>query len=272
MSTFISAFRALDDGRHRAEFYRMWRAGQSAGLTLPHTFETMGPREAPHAEAARRWLLEGTTKGRGITDLVRTGGARFEQFERSLLTLGEESGSLDGALRLLADFYTKKHKLMLWVKKQMAYPFFTALFAAVIWPLQILLFGDPRVYALLAGGSVAAILLAGGSIVGATARYFGNKPRLARARFARSLATAIEAGLPLARSLRLAADASSNDAIRAYVGKFSERQLMERPVSETMARCPHMMPDLLAVIETAERTGDYTVLARFADLYEDGFK
>ncbi len=272
MISFLSAYRALDDSRHRAEFYRMWRAGQSAGLTIPHALEVMGPRESPPSEAARRWLLDGTTKGRGVADLVRAGGARFEQFERSLLTLGEETGSLDDALRLLADFYTKKHTLMLWVQKQMAYPFFTTLMACFIAPLQLLFFGSARAYVLAAGSGVCALFVAGGALVNAAARYYGNKPPLARARFARGLATAIQAGLPLARSVRLAADASSNDAIRAYVGAYSERTLGERPVAESLAQCPHMSPDLLAVIETAERTGDFSVLSRFADLYEDGFR
>lgn len=225
MPSFLAAYRALDDGRHRAEFYRLWRAGQSAGFPLPQTFTTMGPRDAPPVEAERAWLLAGAAKGRGIADLVRAGGERFEQIERSLLILGEESGTLDDSLRLLAEYYTKKHTLMLWVKKQMAYPFFTTLMACFIAPLKVLFFGSVRTYVLLAGGGVSALVLSGGAIVGAAARYYGNKPPLARARFARA-----------------------------------------------RAPCPHMTSDLLAVLDTAERTGDYGVLTRLADLYEDGFR
>src|SRR5688500_17620737 len=107
----------------------MWAVGLDAGFAHPKTLESMGPRPSADTERVRTWLLEGTTKGRGIVDLVRTGGNRFEEFERALLTVGEESGRLDDALRLLGDFYTKKHQLMLWVKKKMAYPLFTAVAA-----------------------------------------------------------------------------------------------------------------------------------------------
>src|SRR5262245_61936936 len=42
MTGMLEGLRALDDGRHRAEFYRMWRAGYSAGFTHPKSLETMG--------------------------------------------------------------------------------------------------------------------------------------------------------------------------------------------------------------------------------------
>ena len=121
MASTLAAWRTLDDSRDRAEFYRMWRAGYAAAFTHPKSFETMGPREAPTVEAVRQWLLEGTRRGRDVAELVTAGGGRFEDFERALIPLGEESGNLDNILRILADFYMKKHKLMLWVKKKMAY-------------------------------------------------------------------------------------------------------------------------------------------------------
>ena len=80
MPSFLAAYRALDDGRHRAEFYRVWRAGQSAGFTLPQTFTTMGPREASHVEAGRAWLFAGAVEGRGSPTCTRTGSANGASF------------------------------------------------------------------------------------------------------------------------------------------------------------------------------------------------
>jgi type II secretory pathway component PulF len=272
MPSFLTAYRTLDDSRPRAEFYRMWGAGQSAGLTLPLVFETMGPREAPAVEASRRWLLDGVRKGRGIADLVRAGATRFELFEQSLLILGEESGSLDESVRLLAEFYSKKHRLMLWVKKQMAYPFFTMFFACFIAPLQLLFFGHAQAYVGIVLASLATLFAAGGSLVVSVANHFGNKPQLVRARFARSLTTAIEAGLPLARAVRLAGDAAANPAMRAFFRARSEISLGTQSLSATLANCPMMTPDLLAAIKIAEQTGDFSVLSRMADLWDDGFR
>jgi type II secretory pathway component PulF len=273
VNSVFDAMRALDDGRHRAEFYRMWRAGYSAGFAHPKSFETMGPRQSPLTETNRRWLLEGTKQGKGITELTKGGaGGRFEDFERALLAVGEESGSLERALELLGDFYTQKHTLMLWVKKQMAYPFFTMLAACFIAPFPLLWFGRTGAYILTAFGGVALLLLKAGALVLSVAASYGRRPPLARARMARALATAIEAGLPLPRAIRLAGDASANPQIRSYIQRFSERDLATRPISQVLSVCPHMAPDFLAIIKTSERTGDWTPVTRIAELYEDGFR
>jgi type II secretory pathway component PulF len=272
MTSILAAWQALDDGRHRAEFYRMWRAGYSAAFTHPKSLETMGPRESANTEDIRGWLLTGTTKGRTISDLVRSGGKRFEEFERVLLTLGEESGRLDGALRLLGDFYMKKHQLMLAVKKQMTYPLFIGLAASFIAPVPLLVFGRTTAYLASAFGMAALLVASAGSIVAGVAAAYCRKPPLARARMARALATAVEAGLALPRALRLAADASANPAIQSFVGRFSEKQLASRSIAASLEGCPHLTPEFTAFVQTAEATGDFSPLARLADLYEDGFR
>lgn len=272
MTGVFAAFRALDDGKHRAEFYEMWRTMYAAGFTHPKALETMGARPSPLTEQARQWLLHGTTRGRSIAELVKAGGSRFEEFERALLTLGEESGRLEQCLRLLARFYARKHQLMLWVKKKMAYPFFTGLFACLIAPLRLLVLGHERLYVVLAGSGAAAILLGSGAIIAATSAHYGRKPALARARMARALVTAIEAGLPLPRALRLAADASANPAIRTFMGRLSERQLATVSIETTLAGCPHMTHEFAAIVATSERTGDFGGMERLAELYEDGFQ
>jgi type II secretory pathway component PulF len=268
----LAAFSALDDGRHRAEFYRMWTVGHSAGFPHPKSLETMGRRPSPDTERVRKWLLDGTTRGRSIAELLRSGGARFEEFERALLTQGEESGRLDDALRLLGEFYTKKHQLMLWVKKKMAYPLFTALAACFIAPLPLLFMGRTVAYVVFAFAAAALLLGASGGLIAAVAARYGRKPPLARARMARALSTAIEAGLTLPRAVRLAADASASPEIRAFVQRQSEKQLSARSMAVSLAACPHLTPDFLGMLDVAERTGDFTPLARLAELYEKGFR
>jgi len=267
-----AAWHALDDGRHRSEFYRMWRAGFSAGLTHPGILTTMGKRESAATEEIRAWLLAGTTRGTDLATLVREGGTRFEEFERSLITLGEESGRLDEVLRVLADFYAGKHRLMLSVKKQMAYPVFSAFAASVIAPLPLLFLVGPWAYALSAGPAVLLIVFASGGVLAGVAMAYGRKPPLVRARLARALATGIEAGLPLPRAVRLAADASADPGIVSFVNRVGERRLATMPIAELLAGCPHMTVELRAVINTAEVTGDFSPLARLAEMYEAGFR
>jgi type II secretory pathway component PulF len=136
----------------------------------------------------------------------------------------------------------------------------------------LLFFGHERLYVALAGSGVVAILLGSGAIVAATAAHYGRKPALVRARMARALVTAIEAGLTLPRALRLAADASASADIRAWVGRLDERQLATTSIEATLAGCPHLTPEFAAIAATSERTGDFGGLKRLAELYEDGFR
>ena len=230
-------------------------------------------RDSPRVEAARQWVIALTSRGEDLGSVVRKGGKRFEEFERSLLTLGDESGSLEESLRLLAEFYERKHRLILKVKKQMAYPMYTMLLASFIGPFPLLFFGHTLLYLASVGSSLAWLVLFGGALLLGVANRYGRKPALVRARFARALATGIEAGLPLGRSLRLAANASADAQLVAYMTSIDDRTLSTTALAETMVSCPHMTPDLLAVIQVAERTGNFThSLRKLADLYEDGFR
>jgi type II secretory pathway component PulF len=272
VQTVAAALQVLDDGKHRAEFYRMWRAGYSAAFTHPKSLETMGPRQSALTEDVRKFLLDGTKRGKGIADLVKTDGPRFEEFERALLTLGDESGSLDSALRLLGDFYTSKYQLMIKVKNKLTYPMFNGLAACFIAPFKLAFDGKVGAYFAIALGGVTVLFLFAGGIIAGFATRYGAKPPLARARMARALATAVEAGLSLPRSLRLAADASANPEIKAFVLRQSEKQLASRSIVESLAGCPHITPDFVGYLQTSEKTGDFTPLSRLAELYEDGFR
>ncbi len=251
----------------------MWLSGASAGFTVPKILELMGPRSAPHVESARRWILDGTTRGDDVARVVQRGGARFESFERSLLVLGDESGSMEKSLRLLAEFYQKKYQMMLFVRKQMAYPLFTGIIATFVAPFSLLYFGHVAAYVGMVALGLAGWVVSGGAIVLWAANRFGRKPQLVRARLARGLVTAIEAGLPLARAVRLAAGASADPDVERYFAALNERTLGGSALVATFAGCPHMAPDFMAVLEVAEKTGDFGgSIGRLATLYEDGFR
>ena len=269
----MSAYRQLDNGRHRAEFYRMWRAAAHAGFTNEKSLFTIGSRGAPHVEEMRAWLLDGARRGQSITYLVKTGGVRFEPMERAVLTLGEETGTFVQSLSLLAEFYHSKHRLILWVKKQMAYPMFTALCMVFIAPFPLLYFGHTRSYAGFVITGCIAWVSTGGSLVLAVAQSYGKRPPLVRARFARGLATGVEAGMPLPRAIRLAADAAADPALSAFIDRMDEHQLVAGSLAETFSQAPHMTADLIGALAIADGTGDFsTTLRRLAELYEDGFR
>lgn len=272
MPSLFAVLRAFDDGRDRSEFYRSWRAGVAAGLTHPAILSTIGPTRGLTAEA-RTHLLDGTTKGEDVARLVRRAPGHFEPFEAALLALGHESGTLEQTLGALGEFFFTQYRMMLAVRKRMAYPMFVGLVATFLAPLPLVFMGQARAYAAIVVMGLVAWATFGGTLLAGRAQAFQRRPEYVRARLARALATAIEAGLPLGRAATFAVRASGSPALIAHVRRFDERALTSQPLGKTLAGAPGITPEFASSLEVAERTGDYsTTLRRLAELYEDGFR
>jgi type II secretory pathway component PulF len=272
--TLAGLKRAFEDGRARAEFYRGWRAGHHAGLTHPQILAAVGAGPSGGTtEALRQHLLAGTRRGLGIADLVRRRPALFEPFEAAVLTVGEESGRLEAVLEALADFHFRQYRMILAVRRRMAYPLFVSFVAVLIAPLPLVFRGEGRAY----GAAVALGLLAwvflGAAVLARRAQRYQQRPAYVRARLARALAMTLEAGLPLGRAVTLAAAASGSPALEHHVRQAGERALASQSLSQTFAGAPGITPEFASSLEVADRTGDVSnTLRRLAELYEHGFR
>jgi type II secretory pathway component PulF len=270
-SGVLALLKSFDDGRDRAEFYRGWRMGLSAGLSHPMILSKSVARGGL-VGTIRDHLLEGTSKGKDIAALVRSGARYFEPFEAALLTMGEESGKLEEMLTHLADFHTRQYKMILKVKKWLSYPLFVSLFAVVILPIPLLFWGQMTAYWVATISGLLLWFAFAGLAIGRLAQRYQRRPQFVRARFARTLSLCIGAGLPLPRAVTLAADASGDPALAKHVRRFGERALASQSLSVTLAKAPVMTPELQGALLVAERSGDYAgPVGRLADLYEDGF-
>lgn len=273
-ATLAGLRRAFEDGRGRAEFYRSWRAGQSAGLTHPQILAQVGSGPAGGTtEALRQHLLAGTTRGQGLAELVRRRPALFEPFEAALLTMAEESGRLEPVLEALGDFFFRQYKMMMVVRRQMAYPLFTSFAAVLIAPLPLVFSGQVRAYVVTVVLGLLAWAFVGVAFIARRAQRYQQRPAFVRARLARTLAMTLDAGLPLGRAVALAASASGSKALEQHVRRFGERALVSQSLVETFTGAPGITPEFIASLNVADRTGDVsTTLHRLAELYEDGFK
>jgi type II secretory pathway component PulF len=268
----LALLRAFDDGRDRSEFYRGWRAGLGAGMSHPDILSRITMRGGITG-AIRNHLLAGTRRREGLAALVRARPDLFEPFEAALLTMGEESGRLDTTLAALADFHHRQHKLILAMKKWLSYPMFVSLCAVVLLPIPLIFQDRMGTYWIATLGGLGSWLLGGGLVFARLAQRYQRRPAFVRARFARTLALCIGAGLPLGRALTLAADASGDPALGHHVRARGERALTTQPPSQTLAGTSVLSPELHAGLLVAEQTGDYaSTLGRLADLYEDGFR
>jgi type II secretory pathway component PulF len=264
--------RSFDDGRDRSEFYRGWRAGLHAGLTHPTILAQVGAHGGT-TRALRDHLLEGTRRGRDIAALVRSASHLLEPFERALLTMGEQSGQLEPMLGALADFHMRQYKLILAVKRWLSYPMFVSLAAVVLLPLPLVFQGRTTAYYVAAGTGLALWFTAGGMVFARLAQRYQQRPGFVRARFARTLALTIGAGLPLPRAVVFAAESTGDPALMQHVRRVGERTLSTQSLVTALTGAPVMTPELHAALLVAERTGDFaTSLGRLADLYEDGFR
>lgn len=89
------------------------------------------------------------------------------------------------------------------------------------------------------------------------------------ARFARTLGTLLENGVPVLRSLRTTADTMGNAVIRDEVASILEGVTDGRSMSESMTQTPHFPPLVVSMFmigEESGRIGDVT--KRLADAYD----
>lgn len=271
-TSLLAVMRAFDDGRNRAEFYRGWRMGLTAGLSHPMILSKSLARGGL-AGRIREHLLAGTERGESIATLVKSAPHLFEPFESALLAMGEESGQLDQMLTHLAEFHQRQYKLILAVRKWMSYPMFVSLFAVVALPLPMVFQNRVSAYWLTVSFGLIVWFGAGGAVLARLAQRYQQRPQFVRARFARTLSLCIGAGLSLPRALLLAGDASGSPALAAHLRRIGERRLGAQPALDSLRSAPVMTPELEGALLVAERTGDYAgPVGRLAELYEDGFK
>lgn len=263
--TVLGALRSLDDSRHRAELYRAWDIGLATGLTPAVVLDQMGRIGAPGVEEARRYLVVGTSQGKSVATLVKARPKLFAPFEGAVLMAGDESGRPGASLRSLTDYFTGEYRRGLGVRNALGYPVFFGLIVAFGLPFVVLPKSPPRTYLTAITILLAAFLLLGGVFISILASIFLNTRALTRARFARVLAMALESGIPVGRSVRLAVDASGNRGLAEQIRKRSERDLNTTPLAVLFEGCEEVPAALLGQMMVADATGDYLgTISRYA--------
>ena len=255
--TVLGALRDLDESRHRAELYRAWGIGLAAGLAPNVVLDQMGSIAFPSVDEARRYLVVGAGQGKSVTTLVKARPKLFAPFEGAVLIAGDESGALSQSLRLLTDYFSGDFKRCLAVRNALGYPIFVGLVAAFGLPFMLLPKSPMKTYAVAIGILLAAFLLLGGVFLSVLAGMSLNTNAITRARFARVLAMTLEAGIPLARAVRLAVDASGNRGLSELIKKRSERELNTTPLAKLFEGCEQVPPALLGQMMVADATSDY---------------
>ena len=269
MATIGQARAAVAEAKARAEMYRLWHAGHHAGLTHAAVLDTMGPRQSARAEEWRQKLIEGAKARRSVTQIVRQNPSLTQPFESALLTFGEESGSLEQALRSLGEHFEGEHRMLLKLWSKLTYPLLVSLVAILIAPLPLVVQGGVRTYWILVGIGLTLWYGLGGTVVDLMARRYANRRQFVLGRLGRALANGIEAGLPLERVVTLAAQVTGHPTIIAHVNRLPAKERGSRAISEIFEGCALVPPEMISAMRVGELSGDYSgSLRKMAELYD----
>ena len=267
--TLASELRRFDEPRYRAEFYRAWHAGCSAGLTHHATLSALAPSPSPSVEALRRCIVDGTDAGRSVVSAIATAPGALATFEAALLAASEASGTLDAALRLLADHFGYEYKRTLRVRILMGYPIFLWVVASFAIPIVGLHVQGWQRYLTTVGLWLAALFLVGGVPIRAISGILLESPQRVGVRVARVLAMLLAAGAPRGRAVRAAVDASGGADLKRHFAKRSERDLNTIPLATLFEGSRAIPAALLSQMRIADVTHDYQdTLGRYAEMAE----
>jgi type IV pilus assembly protein PilC len=233
----------------------------------------------------------------------------FSEFFVNMVKAGESSGQLDEILDRLANYLEKTEGLIRKVRTSLFYPalvsflafaitaflvivvvpkfkeIFTSLGGKMPAPTQLLMNVSDglRNYLPL---EIAAIVL----VVTAFKFYIGTKPgrlwfdqtklkfpvlgklfqKVAIARFARTLATLVKAGVPILSAMEIVAKTAGNKVIEAAVMSARSSIREGQNIATPLAASKVFPPMVTRMIAVGEKTGELErMLAKIADFYEN---
>jgi len=291
-------------------FTRQFSTMIDAGLPLVQSLKVLSDQqENPTFRDMLRDINGSVQSGSTLSDSMRKYPRVFDELYCNLVAAGEAAGLLDSILKRLAEYIEKTEKLKRKVKSAMVYPA-VVLCVAVIVVVVLLVFVIPVFEEVFSGlGSelpglttavvgasnllaenflwvvlcLAALAMALAKFVktavgrravdtlGLKLPVFGDLLRkIAVAKFSRTLATMLQAGVPIIASLDIVASTAGNKVIEEAIidsrVAIAEGRSLTDPLLES-GIFPAMVTSMIAVGEEAGALD--SMLVKVADFYDD---
>ncbi len=277
----------------------------SAGVSLVDALESISRVERGYFKALLMAIKERVTSGASLNKALEDFDDIFPEFYIQMVMAGEESGTLDRVLIMLADFLDKTEEIKSRIRSAMIYPFImigvsfivlSFLFTFVI-PKIVKIFKDtnavlPLLTRMLIFISnlfidywwVLLIIFIAGAL---SIRWLIKKRRslidrllfvlplniiksLYYSRFARIMSLLIEGGLPLLKSLEIASGVTGNSHLAFLIRTARQRVAEGQGLSSSLEG---FSPVFLQLVATGERSGRLgEAFKRAADSYEEEFR
>lgn len=293
----------------RTTFLRELATLLGAGLPLLRSLEIVARNtDSSNMKRALKAVETAVQDGTMLSQALAAQPRVFTALDVNMVKAGEIGGALEEVLERLATYYEKSAAQRGKVLSALYYPSAVLVLATAIITL-ILVFVVPRlqeIYASLgrelpgatraliycsevirlrapwvAGGLVLALLLIRQAGRTGPGRYVLDRIRLrlpvfgvlvqkvAVARFARTLSTLLEAGVPILQALVIARDSSGNEVLARAIVELHAAVRQGEPMAEPLARCP-VFPELVVhMVAVGEETGEVdAMLRKVAEAYE----
>lgn len=250
-------------------------------------------------------------EGRPLSDAMDAYPRTFPPVSTAMIRAGEASGTLSLILNRIADYLLKDQQAMARLRGALTYPAFmfvmciavTVFLLTVILPRFATIYsskgaalpGPTRILMALSDGMVryGPVVLAGAVVLGAGAVWCSRKPlgrrimdgiqlrtpilgavfaKLYQSRAFRALGTLLEAGVPIADTLNLAQNMTSNTYYRQLWMSVREGITNGERISTPMAESGMLPESVVHMVECGDRTGRLGfVFSRLADFLEQEY-
>jgi len=291
-------------------FTRQFSTMIDAGLPLVQSLKVLSDQvDNPTFKSALRDINNSVQSGSTLSDSMRKYPKMFDGLYCNLIAAGEAAGILDSILKRLAEYIEKAEKLKRKVKGAMAYPAVVMLVAITV-IIVLLVFVIPVFVEVFAGMgaelpgltqmvvnasnilvnnfvAVAIVTVVGGFglskfVKTSTGRRMADSlalklpalgdllRKVAVAKFSRTLATMLQAGVPIIASLDIVASTAGNKIVEEAIIEsrmaIAEGRSLTDPLLESGV-FPSMVTQMISVGEEAGALD--AMLLKVADFYDD---
>lgn len=292
-----------------AAFTRKLATLMKAGIPLAETLAALVDQtQHLRFKGALAEIRTAVNEGSALADALAKHPKLFEELYVSMVRAGEVAGNLDEVLMRLADFLESSQRLKSKVQSAMVYPTLMAvvgggimmvLMTAVVPKITSMFVSQGKVLPLntrmligtsdFLGKHVVLLLLAlVGGVIGFR-RWAGSKngqpvwhravlkmPRIGElvrtvnvARFARTLGTMLQSGVPMLRALDTAKMIMGNVVLRDAVEQAKKAVTEGESLAATLKKTGQFPADMIHMVAVGERAGQLeTMLERVAQTYE----
>ena len=306
----FSKFTNKVKSKDRIVFTRQFATLIGAGLPLAASLRTVAEQtQSKPMRGVIEEMLAGVESGKSLHEMVEKRPDVFNNVYKSLIAAGEMSGTLDMALKRLADQEEKNEATMSKIKGAMIYPLIllVVIMAVLVFMLievvpQVQSLYDtmgeelPDLTKFLVGAEDffinywwLAIILAGGAVTGIvvflrtpTGKKFLDTlkikvplfgplfRKLYVARFARTSETLLATGVAMIDSVQIASNAVSNIIVEEEYMKAIEMIKGGKPLSEALKDREYMLPLVPQMASIGEQSGKIDeMLGKAAQVYEN---